>query len=344
MRKSSGEPKPIEAEIESSNSEELEQTDGPDAPQTDEPSQEAAPNPEGAQSDDWWSASQQPADWGETAASDPPKDIVPSKEPRPADVYFCGHTTFFPLNRALQAISKEKLTGLLRSFWEQEPIDLFARDGEIIFVTTRDSEFYCPETPATLANVDEGNAADARDQQRETGTPFFLALARQELIARESALELMLQYGQKLFSQLWTAPRVWVMFEKNADLLTNAADLPGEPNVRDWALETLRLVENIDETAHFEPASIPAYTKDGFERVQKLKLTPDEAQFASQFNGTRSVQQIAKNLRLDLKSARQMLFRFVALEIVECWPASTAAKPEQQSIFQRFGRIARRDR
>ena len=120
--------------------------------------------------------------------------------------------------------------------------------------------------------------------------------------------------------------------------------MPGEPNVRDWALETLRLVEHIDETAHFEPASIPAYTRDGFERVQKLKLTPDEAQFASQFNGARSVQQIAKNLRLDLKSARQMLFRFVALEIVECWPASTAAKPEQQSIFQRFGRTARRDR
>jgi len=45
-----------------------------------------------------------------------------------------------------------------------------------------------------------------------------------------------------------------------------------------------------------------------------------------------------------LKSARQMLFRFVALEIVECWPASTAAKPEQQGIFQRFGRMARRDR
>jgi hypothetical protein len=154
----------------------------------------------------------------------------------------------------------------------------------------------------------------------------------------------MQQYGQKLFSQLWVAPRGWIMFEKNAELLANTTDVPGEPNVRDWALETLRLVENIDETAHFEPASIPAYTRDGFERVQKLKLTPDEAQFASQFNGSRSVQQIAKNLRLDLKSARQMLFRFVALEIVECWPASTAAKPEQQGIFQRFGRMARRDR
>ena len=128
------------------------------------------------------------------------------------------------------------------------------------------------------------------------------------------------------------------MFEKKADLLTNAADLPGEPNVRDWALETLRLVEHIDETAHFEPASIPAYTRAGFERVQKLKLTPDEAQFASQFNGSRSVQQIAKNLRLDLKVARLTLFRFIALEIVECWPASTATKPERKSIFQRFSR------
>jgi len=346
MRKSSGEPKSIEADIESSDSEEQEQeqTESSDVPHADEPRQDADANAEAAQSDDWWSASQQAGDWADPSSSDPTGDVTPSKEPRTADVYFCGHTTFFPLNRALQAISKEKLTGLLRSFWDQEPIDLFARDGEIIFVTTRDPELYCPETPAVLPNVDEGSAANSRDQQRETGTPFFLALARQDLIGREPALELMQQYGQKLFSQLWAAPRVWIMFEKNAEVLANAADVPGEPNVRDWALETLRLVEHIDETARFEPAAIPAYTKDGFERVQKLKLTPDEAQFASQFNGTRSVQQIAKNLRLDLKSARQMLFCFVALEIVECWPASTAAKPERQSVFQRFGRKVRRDR
>jgi hypothetical protein len=343
MRKSSSEPKSIEAEIESSNSEEREQTEGPAAPEADEPFQDVAANAETPRSDDWWSASEQAADWAEPATSDSNENVASPSEPRTADVYFCGHTSFFPLNRALQAISREKLTGLLRSFWEKEPIDLLARDGEIVFVSSRDAELYCPETPAMLANVEEGSAANARDQQRETGTPFFLALARQESIALEPALELVQQYGQKLFSQLWTAPRVWIMFEKNADLLANAADVPGEPNVRDWAFETLRLVENVDETAPFEPASIPAYTKDGFERVQKLKLTPEEAQFASQFNGTRSVQQIAKNLRLDLKSTRQMLFRFVALEIVECWPANTAAKPEQQSIFQRFGRMTRRD-
>src|SRR5207237_9627271 len=96
--------------------------------------------------------------------------------------------------------------------------------------------------------------------------------------------------------------------------------------------------------AAFELGSVPVYPMDGFERIHRLKLTLDVAQFASQFNRAHSVQQIAKNLRLDLKSARQTLFSFVALEIVECWPASTAAKPEQQSIFQRFGRTARRDR
>jgi hypothetical protein len=131
------------------------------------------------------------------------------------------------------------------------------------------------------------------------------------------------------------------MFEKNADLLSDAADVSGAPNVDDWALETLRLVQNLDQHVSFDPTSIPAYTKDGFERVQKLKLTSDEAQFASQFNGIRSVQQIAKNLRLDLKSARLMLFRFLALEIVECWPASTATKPERKSALQRLVRLGR---
>jgi hypothetical protein len=345
MRKSSGEPKSLEAEIESSNSEERDQTEDSGAPQSDAPAQDAAISAENTPSEDWWSMSQQTTDWAEPATADPmTEDVTPSNEPRTADVYFCGHTTFFPLNRALQAISKEKLTGLLRSFWEQEPIDVLARDGEVVFVSARDPELYCPETPALLSEIDVVVLARARDRQRETGTPFFLTLAREESIARETAMEQMRQFGQKLFSQLWVAPRVWMMFEKNADLLADVADVPGEPNIRDWTLETLRLVEHIDETAHFEPASIPAFTKEGFERVQKLKLTPDEAQFASQFNGTRSVQQIAKNLRLDLKSARQMLFRFVALEIVECWPPNTAAKPEQQNIFQRFGRKARRDR
>jgi hypothetical protein len=73
--------------------------------------------------------------------------------------------------------------------------------------------------------------------------------------------------------------------------------------------------------------------------VQNLRLTVAEAQFASQFNGARSVQQIAKNLRLDLKLASVTLFRFLALEIVECWPGSSATGQEKKGIFQRLGQV-----
>ena len=343
MPKSSGQPKSIEAQMEASDSEEREGTDSPPVPREDEPMPEAGANVERVQSDNWWSASELEPDWAQSATETTDTEVIPKKEPGTADVYFCGHTSLFPLNRALQAIAKERLTGVLRSFWDKEPIELLARDGEIVFVTTRDPDLYCSETPPLLANIDVVKVDRARDQQKENGTPFFLTLAREESIALDAATELMRHYGQTLFSEVWTAPRAWIMFEKNADLLGDVADIPGEPNVRDWALETLRLVQNPDQPPSFEPTSIPAYTKNGFERVQKLKLTSDEAQFASQFNGARSVQQIAKNLRLDLKSARQLLFRFLALEVVECWPASTAAKPQQQSFFQRL-RGSRRDR
>src|SRR5947208_4196891 len=198
MRKSSGEPKSIEAEIESSNSEERDQTEDSDVPQADTPAQDAATDAEPAQSEDWWSMSQQTADWAEPATAAPSENVTTSNEPRTADVYFCGHTTLFPLNRALQAISREKLTGLLRSFWDREPIDLLARDGEIIFVTTRDPELYCPETPDVLANVDVVIVDRARDQQRETGGPFFLILAHEESIDRQPAMELIQHYGQRL--------------------------------------------------------------------------------------------------------------------------------------------------
>jgi hypothetical protein len=245
----------------------------------------------------------------------------------------------FPLNLAIRAIGKESLTGLLRACWDQEPIDVLARDGEIILATTRDPDLYCPESPNLLSGVDVVVVDQARNQQKEDGTPFLLTLARNESIERQAALDAMRHHGQLLFSQLWSAPNVWIMFEKNAELLSGFGDVTGDPDVDDWSLETLRLVQNPAQPGGFDPASIPAYTREGFDRVQKLKLTSDEAQFGSQFNGARSVQQIAKNLRLDLKSARQLLFRFVALEIVECWPGSTTMKPEPKAGMGRlFGR------
>jgi hypothetical protein len=342
MPKAAGKPKLLEAQMERSNSEQRDQIDRPAGQHEEESAPKPAESPEPLQSEDWWSASAPLSDWAEPVTDAPPTEIVHPKEAGPADVYFCGRTNLFPLNLAVRAIGKENLTGLLRARWDQEPVDVLARDGEIVLATTRDPDLYCPETPPILADVDPQLVANARDQQKENGTPFLLTLARNESIDRQPALDLMRHYGQMLFAQLWSAANVWIMFEKNADLLAGFGDVTGDPDVDDWSLETLRLVQNPDQPAGFDPTWIPAYTRQGFDRVQKLKLTSDEAQFASQFNGNRSVQQIAKNLRLDLKSAGQLLFRFVVLEIVDCWPGSTAASPEPKSGG--FGRLFGRGR
>src|SRR6266567_7125100 len=212
MPKSRGQPKSIEAQMESSDSEERDETDSPPVPQGEEPMPEVGENVESAQSEEWWRASEPAPDWSQPSTDATETEVVPTKEPSTADVYFCGHTSLFPLSRALRAIANERLTGVLRAFWEQEPIELLARDGEIVFVTTRDPVLYCAEVPDALTDVDVVVVERAREQQRENGTPFFITLARQEAIGLDAATQLMRQFGQKLFSQLWTTPRVRIMF------------------------------------------------------------------------------------------------------------------------------------
>lgn len=253
--------------------------------------------------------------------------------------YFCGDTSFFSLNWALQTISKGKLTGTLRCFWNREPIELLTRNGEIVLATTRDAQLYCEDQPITLASIDEERILEARNVQKETGKPLFLTLAERGLVLQDPAAQLVEHHGEKMFAQLWTAPRVRFVFDESSQLPEWAGNMPSEGDVDHWALATLRLIQfpDLGKKGDFDPMSVPGYTRDGFERIQNLSLTTAEAQFGSQFNGVRSVQQIAKNLRLDIKFARLTLFRFLALEIVELWPAAAAAKPEKKGIFQRFG-------
>ena len=305
----------------------------------EEPAAEIAPVP---QTDEWWTPAPVAPEWSEAQPVSPEltQSVNIPDESTTGGAFFCGDTHFFSLHWALQTIAKEKLTGVLRSFWQHAPVELLARSGEIILVTTRDPELYCSEAPITLVNVEDARIAEARAHQAEAGCPLFITLEQEQLILRDPALQLVQHYGQKLFAQLWTAQRVRFMFEQSLELPPYANEVSPEPDVDHWSLGCLRFIQfqDLGEQADYDPASIPAYTKDGFQRVQNLKLTVAEAQFASQFNGVRSIAQIAKNLRLDLKFARLTLFRFLALEIVECWPAAAAPKQESKGIFQRFSR------
>ena len=277
------------------------------------------------------------------AAISAPAEAEPESKKLPDSTgsYFSGDSSFFSLHWALQTIAREKLTGTLRTFWARESIELLARDGRVVVVTTRDPNLYCAEAPVTLVNVERERIEAAREQQAQDGCPLFITLAKEGLILREPGLQLVQHYGQKLFSQLWTAERVRFVF-KQEELPGYARDLPvAEDAIDQWSLSTLRFVQyqELGAKAVVEASSVPAYTRDGYERVQHLRLTAAEAQFASQFNGVRSIVQISKNLRLDLKFARLTLFRFLVLEIVECWPAEVAHKPESRGGLRGlFGR------
>ncbi len=257
-----------------------------------------------------------------------------------AGAYFCGDSSFFSLHWALQTIAREKLTGVLRAFWTQDAIDLFAQDGRVVMVTTRNPVLYCEESPVTLLNIDAERIEAARARQGKDGCPIFITLAQEGLILREPGMQLVQHYGHKLFSQLWT-DRVRFTFEQVTLPSYCQGVHASEERIDQWALSTLRFVlyEKLTKQAMPDTSSVPAYTRDGIERVQELRLTVAEAQFASQFNGIRPIAQISKNLKLDIKFARLTLFRFLALEVVECWPGEMTPKAETRSGLRgMFGR------
>src|SRR6266705_6947451 len=147
--------------------------------------------------------------------------------------YFCGDTRFFSINRALQIIATQKLTGTLQFFWDNQPVELLTQNGQVRFATSRDPELYCPEAPVTLSNVDPDRIAAARAQQQETGSPLFIALAQENLISQEPATQLVQHHGQKLFAELWSAPCVRFSFQQGS-LPDFATAIPDEFDVDQW--------------------------------------------------------------------------------------------------------------
>ena len=120
-------------------------------------------------------------------AEAPTEATVPASEApaTPSSAYFCGDSSFFSLHWALQTIAREKLTGTLRAFWSKDSVDLLARDGHVVVITTRDLELYCEEAPVTLLNVDRERVEAARARQASDGCPIFVTLANEGLILRE---------------------------------------------------------------------------------------------------------------------------------------------------------------
>jgi hypothetical protein len=153
--------------------------------------------------------------------------------------YFCGNSNFFSLHRPCRTIAREKLTGILRAFWSGDSVELLARDGEIVTVTTRDPTLYCEEAPVTLLDIAPEQLEAARARQAVDGCPIFLTLAGKGQILPDPALELVQHHGRKLFSQLWPK-RIRFVFVQ--ELLPDYASelVPSDESIDQWALSTLR--------------------------------------------------------------------------------------------------------
>ena len=248
----------------------------------------------------------------------------------PARTVFSGHTGFFSLRSALQMAYGDKLTGVLRFYVNRYPIELFISKGRFLFATSRNFHLYCRESPVILSATNLGTIIEGQTTQQATGCPVFLFLSLRGGFPHDDVVQITRDHGQRVFSNLWTAGRVSFEFEELAQFPDYAKSFPTSSEDPDnWTLASLRYIkfENLMGSQRPDPNGSPAYTRKGYELIQKLKLNDIEARFATAVNGAESLQAIAKKIGIPLNDALLIVFRFLALDIIDYWGSNVLSLP-----------------
>lgn len=247
---------------------------------------------------------------------------------------YSGHTGIFSLLQALRMAWTDRLTGVLRFFLNRYPVELFVRDGKFMFASTRNFPLYCRDSQAILGQTNLGTIIEAQVAQHATGCPIFLFLSMRGGFVHEDVVQIVRDHGQRLFANLWTAGRISFEFEELAQFPDYAKNFPpGNDDPDNWALASLRHVKFESLAAHQrpDPNGSPAYTRKGYELVQKLKLNDMEARFATAVNGAEPLLNIAKKLNIALNDALLIVFRFQSLEIIDYWGSNVFSLPGGQN-------------
>jgi two-component system, OmpR family, response regulator len=252
----------------------------------------------------------------------------------PSKIVFGGHTDFFPLRNALQMAFSDQLTGVLRVFLNRYPVELFFSKGRFVFATTRNFQLYLRDSQVILNSTNLGTILEGQVNQNVTGCPLFLFLATRNGMPHDDVVQITREHGQRLFSYLWTAGRVHFEFAALDELPDYARHFPPATDDPDnWMLASLRSVrfESLTAAQRLDPNGSPAYTRKGYELIQKLKLNDVEARFATAINGSEPLHQIAKKVNVTLNDALLIVFRFQTLEIVDYWSSSVLSLPSSQA-------------
>jgi CheY-like chemotaxis protein len=251
-----------------------------------------------------------------------------------AKVVFAGHTGFFSLRNALQMAYGDKMTGVLRVFINRFPVELFFSKGRFLFATTRNFNLYLRDSPVILSATNLGLVMEGQVNQGASGCPLFLFLAGRNGFPHDDVVQITREHGQRLFANLWTAGRVNFEFSEIGEFPDYARNFPPSTDDPDnWVLASLRHVrfDSLMASQRPDPNGSPAYTRKGYELIQRLKLNDVEARFATAINGAETLQQIAKKINVALNDALLIVFRFQALEIIDYWSSTVLSLPPQQT-------------
>jgi hypothetical protein len=214
-------------------------------------------------------------------------------------------------------------------------VEVFVNEGKFMFASTRNFPLYCRDSQTILPQTNLGMIIEAQITQHATGCPIFLFLAMKGGFgAHDDVVQIVRDHGQRLFANLWTAGRVSFEFEELGQFPDFAKNFPPSTEEPDnWALASLRYVKFEALAAHQrpDPNGSPAYTRKGYELVQRLRLNDMEARFATAVNGAESLQSIAKKLNITLNDALLIVFRFQALEIIDYWSSNVFGLPGQNA-------------
>nr|ACO70946.1 response regulator receiver protein [uncultured Verrucomicrobiota bacterium] len=255
--------------------------------------------------------------------------VLPSR----GGIVFSGHTGFISLRQALHMAQSDRLTGVLRFQLGRHPIELWMNGGRFVFATTKNAQLYCGGSPVILSATNLGLILEAQINQQVTGCPIFLYLSARNGFPHEDVMQIVRDHGQRLFGQLYTAGRTAFEFEETERIPDFAKNFqPSAEDVDNWILAGLRHVrfEQLSPAQRPDPNGDPAYTRKGYDLIQRLKLNDVEARFASAISGTETLQAIAQKIGVPLNDALLIVFRFLALEIIDFWNPGVLALPPGQ--------------
>jgi CheY-like chemotaxis protein len=253
--------------------------------------------------------------------------ISTPKKPNGANpsVLFRGRIDSFPLAAALGAIEDDKLTGVLRLFTGDEPTEVYFDAGRIVLTTTRDTADYTEQgiNGETAGIFPSKVIAQASKIQQETGCPFYLSLAAHKILPWLQAVRETQQQGLKLFSRVWENDKAAYEFEMLSKLPEFVSKLPAySDSTYQWALVSMRSLDSGNQRQgprRLDAQGVPAYTPEGYELIQCLKLTEVEAAFASAVDNARTVDDIARLTSIPIRQAQRELQKFVLLQVMDYW-------------------------